>query len=477
MDDVDSFRQGGLVFVHRKLNNADAVNIDWWKDGVKYLSEPKTFMKPIQNSGGQNIMQQIDLAQEERLERVAVWTTINPELVAVNYRIIPKASNDVITIYDVDIEEPANVIDNIQSSSHITTENRLSQCESIKAPPNNAVSSLYCDKSQSKSIENPQIQKNQNVNPFLPTQISQEFPFNSSSTFSSPAVENEGVSQQTSTNYLSNKQKNKECITPEIQLDNTFYISSGDDDDSNEVDPGNSENSKRMADPIQLKIRDINEVDENYRAMQCRPMSQLMQQQSSMRKERMKSIARNSNITHINQFNVSSTQIPLNKGILPLSTDQSISFKSTEEITQSYSVGYNTAMGNSHKRKVITTPKRPVSEHPLRQNQYKMAASKALNFHPDSSHSFGNNLETVIDLKPDIIEDTECEIIENGNVSLRDPISPSLPDHHSICQVNPMEKSNPYLPNSSVPKSTVSNSPEIEKIIDISSDEESNTNS
>ena len=358
MDDVDSFRQGGLVFVHRKVNNADAVNIDWWKDGVKYLSEPKTFMKPIQNSGGQNIMQQIDLAQEERLERVAVWTTINPELVAVNYRIIPKASNDVITIYDVDIEEPANVIDNIQSSSHITTENRLSQCESIKAPPNNAVSSLYCDKSQSKSIENPQIQKNQNVNPFLPTQISQEFPFNSSSTFSSPAVENEGVSQQTSTNYLSNKQKNKECITPEIQLDNTFYISSGDDDDSNEVDPGNSENSKRMADPIQLKIRDLNEVDENYRAMQCRPMSQLMQQQSSMRKERMKSIARNSNITHINQFNVSSTQIPLNKGILPLSTDQSISFKSTEEITQSHSVGYNTAMGNSQKRKVITTPKR-----------------------------------------------------------------------------------------------------------------------
>ena len=60
MDDVDSFRQGGLVFVHRK-ENADAANNNWWKDGVKYLTEPRTFMRSIQNSGGQNIMQQIEI--------------------------------------------------------------------------------------------------------------------------------------------------------------------------------------------------------------------------------------------------------------------------------------------------------------------------------------------------------------------------------------------------------------------------------
>ena len=308
MDDVDSFRQGGLVFVHRK-ENADAANNNWWKDGVKYLTEPRTFMRSIQNSGGQNIMQQIDLAQEESLERVAVWTTINPELVAVNYRIVRKASSNVITIDDVDIDEPTNVIDNIQSSSRMPKENRLLQSESIQTPTKNMVSSLYGDKGQSKTIDNHQKQKDLNVNPFLPTRNSQEFPFNSSYTSFGPVKENESVSQETSTNYVSNKQIYAESIPLETQVDNAIYISSEDEDESNAKDPVNTGNIRRIGDglsvnPHQLKIRDVNEVDGNERVtqqMQCRPMSQLVQKQPRLPKDNKKSLL-NYNTTNINQL-------------------------------------------------------------------------------------------------------------------------------------------------------------------------------
>ena len=109
----------------------------------------------------------------------------------------------------------------------------------------------------------------------------------------------------------------------------------------------------------------------------------------------------------------------------------------------------------------------------MRQNQYQLAAAtKVLNFE-STIPATSNNLNTVIDLKPDVIEEIE-EICIDGNVSKRDLLVPYIPENHLIFNENPLEKSNPYLSESSVSNQNKTNATVVENVIDVSSDEECN---
>ena len=62
-------------------------------------------------------MEQTDLAEDEPLKRVAVWTSINPELVAVQYQRLTQpiervVSESVVTIDDDDSDDDIVVMSN-----------------------------------------------------------------------------------------------------------------------------------------------------------------------------------------------------------------------------------------------------------------------------------------------------------------------------------------------------------------------------
>ena len=154
-----------------------------------------------------------------------------------------------------------------------------------------------------------------------------------------------------------------------------------------------------------------------------------------------------------------------NDNIIDLGSDEEPSFQSP-----------TSNIGSNSKRKFITTPKRPLHQQPLRQNQYQMTSvsTKALNFDDVSVESRRSNLNTVVDLKPDVIEfDNESENTIDGSVSSQPLINLPLSDTHSSVPVNSIEES---VLNASHNLTTYQLRPikpaDIEKIIDVSSDDE-----
>ena len=108
----------------------------------------------------------------------------------------------------------------------------------------------------------------------------------------------------------------------------------------------------------------------------------------------------------------------------------------------------------------------------MRQNQYQLAGvAKVLDIESTSINT-SSNLNTVINLKPDIIEYVE-EVCKDGIVSERDPITPFIHDTHAISSENPLEKYNPYISKST--QCNKSDPTEVENVIDVSSGEESSS--
>ena len=87
MKDAESFCQGGLAFVYRNVQRGSQANDSWQEDGVEYQKEFKTEKYPIRVSEREYITRRIDTEKNGPLRRVALWTSINPELVAINYHV------------------------------------------------------------------------------------------------------------------------------------------------------------------------------------------------------------------------------------------------------------------------------------------------------------------------------------------------------------------------------------------------------
>ena len=135
INDVESFRQGGVAFVYKKVLNRDQVNGCWQKDGVEYLKDYETEMYPIRESEKEYITRRLDVEKNGPLRRVSLWTSINPELIAINYHISVSSTH-------TDCFPTPNILREKQGVAEI----------------------LVPDKDIS--------------NPFLPDVRSQEFPFN-----------------------------------------------------------------------------------------------------------------------------------------------------------------------------------------------------------------------------------------------------------------------------------------------------------
>ena len=482
MKDAESFCQGGLAFVYRNVidKNGRQVNDSWHEDGVEYQQEFKTEKYPIRVSEREYITRRIDTEKNGSLRRVALWTSINPELVAINYHV---CIAEEITLQD---EETSNQ--------------------------------------------------------FLPNEKSQEFPFNTNeaSTYSSKetsAIENN------SKELASQESEIKDDSEKISKLDDVIEIAIDDDDDcviEEETNSGiissdinscnqNSTAEKRLiCRPMSQLMESDSTIplgtEENTNCHSSKDSDLLTQQNSKHLTDKnftedctspnkVQKLCHTS-VTSDNESNMEvididsdeetssvpskvypiNSQAQTNKANTPYKQHQRISSQISPNVntsTQGNSFNSlsplakhgtlisknltlvhssNSASNQTKKKKIITTPKRPINEQPLRQNQYQLASvAKVLDIESTSINT-SSNLNTVINLKPDIIEYDEEVCIDSIN-SERDPITPFIHDTHAISRENPLEKCNPYTSKST--QSNKSDPTEVENVIDVSSGEES----
>lgn len=484
MKDAESFCQGGLAFVYRNVidKNGRQVNDSWHEDGVEYQQEFKTEKYPIRVSEREYITRRIDTEKNGSLRRVALWTSINPELVAINYHV---CIAEEITLQD---EETSNQ--------------------------------------------------------FLPNEKSQEFPFNTNeaSTYSSKetsAIENN------SKELASQESEIKDDSEKISKLDDVIEIAIDDDDDcviEEETNSGiissdinscnqNSTAEKRLiCRPMSQLMESDSTIplgtEENTNCHSSKDSDLLTQQNSKHLTDKnftedctspnkvqksCHTIVREDNDSNMEVIDIDSDeeassvpskvypincQAQTNKANTPYKQHQRISSQispNMNTLTQGKSFNSlnplakhgaltsknltlvhstNSASNQTKKKKIITTPKRPINEQPLRQNQYQLASvAKVLDIESTSINT-SSNLNTVINLKPDIIEYDEEVCIDSIN-SERDPITPFIHDTHAISRENPLEKYNPYTSKST--QSNKSDPTEVENVIDVSSGEESSS--
>ena len=492
INDVESFRQGGVAFVYKKALNRDQVNGCWQKDGVDYLKDYETEMYPIRESEKEYITRRLDVERNGPLRRVSLWTSINPELIAINY--------------------------------HVSVSSTRTDC--FPTPTNLR---------QKQGVAEIFVPDKDICNPFLPDVRSQEFPFNTN---------NESTAITDKVSEIPNDSR------IETQIDSVIDITSDDEDDcvieveSNEKNT-NSDNRTENERPSlekRLLIRPMSQLIESDSTLPTEVITNKEQNSSKSTNGSSKrnldslplpisstlpkspryeetnnrsNFSKKDNVVTQNADNdttidvidiesdeesysvktsyVSSAAVQ-NTDSTPFKRNQIVSSQMTptmESLTMSNSIKSPNLSAQSNaptagtttihpsfssntltKRKFITTPKRSHYDQPLRQNQYQLAAAtKVLNF---ESTQASCSLNTEVDLKPDEIDDIE-EICIDGSVSKRDPISPFIPDNHSIVNENPLEKSNPFLSNSPLPSRNKADSTEVENVIDVSSDEECNT--
>ena len=514
MNDVDSFRQGGVAFVYKTVPNND-----WKNDGVEYQKDPNINMYPIRGSEREHITRRLDVAKYGKLCRVALWTSINPELVAVSY--------------------------------HIET----GSMEKDSALPFEEI------RHQRKTKEII-VQDKETSNQFLPDSRSHEFPFNSTNVSSALGTVEKTIRNTTDASAANiEKNTNDSQIEPQLESE-CIDIASEDEDDciietetniksteksfnishSSENNlPDDKQNSDRNSVIEQrLKIRPMSELTEPDITIGISPVKNTEKTRTPLTSTSISSdgTSKNSlpmqnantvprytinenrgsaqsristmcNTTKTNRdndlimdvinidsddestnihsspnpyfkcdSNKVSTEAPPNKERASCSTQMTpdMSFLSVSKTLDSpnATMHYNEKPSaeksftfpsrnlnstNVTKRKFITTPKRCIDQQPLRQNQYQLAAAtKVLDFDSTTSSELNSKIE---------IE----EVSIDGNVSTRFPTAPFIPDHNSISQQNPLEKYNPFFPNTS-PNRNKCLSSEVENIIDVSSDEE-----
>ena len=483
-----------MAFVY-KNDQRDQFIKCWQKDGVEYQEDYKTEQYPIRESEREYISRRLDVEKNGPLCRVALWTSINPELIAINYHVLV---------------------------SKLPTEGM----------------SPFNDQKQKQNVKEILVQDEDNSNPFLPDVRSQEFPYNSNNVGTSSSGREASKTIKDSNN--------------KPQQEKVIDIESGDEDDCIIEELNNS-----ITTHDDSNISSQSTLHE--KRLYCRPMSQLMESESMLSLEVARSKEQNNshmsasisckrsndsvplhrpnllpksprieksgvgidssevdtaktqnfNNTTVNlididsddessfiksdhvrcaamtnslktpykEHQIASSQMTPNMGSLTMNNSlksSNLSSQAKKPVARSTTITQSTLSSNNlSKKNFITTPKRHLIEQPLRQNQYQLAAAtKVLNFE-STIPATSNNLNTVIDLKPDVIEEIE-EICIDGNVSKRDLLVPYIPENHSIFNENPLEKSNPYLSESSVSNQNKTNATVVENVIDVSSDEECN---
>jgi len=432
LKDVESFSQGGLAFVYRNVQIGGQANDSWQEDGVNYQKEFKTEKYPIRVSereeatGWEYITRRIDTEKNGHLRRVSLWTSINPELVAINYHV---CIAEEITLQD---EETSNQ--------------------------------------------------------FLPNEKSQEFPFNTNE--ASPSSSKETSAIENNTNELATQESEIKDDSENIsKLDDVIEIAIDDDDDcviEEETNLGiissdvsscnqNSTAEKRLiCRPMSQLIESNSTIpirsEENTNCHSCKDSDLLTHQNSKHLTDKnftedctspnkvQKSC--HTNVTRDNDSNMEvididsdeetssipskvyqiNSQAQTNKAETPYKQNQGIPSQispNMNTLTQSKSFNSlnplakhgaftsknltlvhstNSASNQIKKKKIITTPKRPINEQPLRQNQYQLAGvAKVLDIESTSMNT-SSNLNTVINLKPDIIENVEEVCIDGSTM-------------------------------------------------------------
>ena len=558
--DADSFNQGGLIFVQRTSNSND-----WKKDSILY-HDPETYTYPIPGSGGEIITKQIYLAQIYSLKRIVVWTSINPEFVAINYVLF----NDTSRSEQLYVSSPS--VSNVTIDEDIVQEPFCVERDDVRTEAYNVTSSTPRSEKTTYSLEKKQQIMRQD-NPFLPNAQSPEFPNNSSQAVLSNSDNRKNVLQIV-TNTSSNPPKNMSHTNTENREENIIDVSSEEEGTSNSNLRVDNETEYEVSNNDSLNVperhRSCNKATTRNVAtftqqnLNCRPISDLLlhphsiphmeEQGRNINTQFARNRASNLNVTNrcrnvqirqnpqsaststfgqsrqqysnvrqnkqvyvdkhtaddiididsddespskrpstiysptestssnyqtpVKNFNASSTKMSPNMGSLSLSRNTSNTPHKIQALRNSSPMPKPSHSNQSHfidvnKRKTIVTARRPESHHPLRQNQCRQFPKKALSFDNGTVDANINIMNTEVDLKPDVIDvNCESEISVRGNVSLREPIIPSIPDSYTISHTNPKEKSNPYKTPIDLSRVKRTKHPEIEMCIEVSSDEE-----
>lgn len=396
-------------------------------------------MYPIRESEKERtlyITRRLDVEKNGTLRRVSLWTSINPELIAINYHISVSSTH-------TDCFPTPNILRQKQGVAEI-------------------------------SVPDKDI-----CNPFLPDVRSQEFPFNTNK--ESTAI-TDNVSEITNNSRI------------DAPIDSVIDITSDDEDDcvievdSNEknANTDNSNANERPSLEKRLLIRPMSQLIESdstspTEVITNKEQNSAMSTNSSSKRNldslplpissalpkspRYEEISNRSNSSKndnvaTQNFNndstidvididsdeesysvktscVSSGAFP-NSDSTPFKGNPIVSSQMTptmESLTMNNSINSPnlSAQSNSStarittihpsfspntltKRKFITTPKRSASDQPLRQNQYQLAAAtKVLDFESTQSAC---SLNTEVDLKPDEIDDIEEICIDDRNAML-----------------------------------------------------------
>ena len=559
--DADSFNQGGLIFVQRTSNSND-----WKKDRILY-HDPETYTYPIPGSGGEIITKQIYLAQIYSLKRIVVWTSINPEFVAINYVLFKVTSRGG----PLPVSSPS--VSNVTFDEDTIQEPFGMERDDVRVETYNVTSSQPSREKTTYSLERKQQTVRQD-NPFLPSAQSPEFP-NTSAQADLSNLDNRKNVLQLVTKTSSNPPNNISHTNTENSEENIIDVSSEEE--------GTANSNLRIQNETEYEVSEVNSLNVpewdrscnnattrniatfTQQNLNCRPISDLLQdphhiphmqeQGRKINTQFVRNRASNLNVTNrcrnaqirqkpqssststfqqsrqqysnvrqnkqvyvgkhtandiididsddelhskrpsaihspterassnyqtpIKNFSALSTKMSPNMGSLSLSRNTpNTPHKIPTPLRNSSSLSKPNFSNQSHfidvnKRKTIVTARRPESHHPLRQNQCRQFPKKALSFDNSTEDANVNILNTEVDLKPDVIDVTcDSEMSVRGNVSLREPIIPAIPDSYTISHHNPKEKDNPYKAPIDISRFKRTKLIEIERCIEVSSDEE-----
>ena len=554
-----------MIFVQRTSNSND-----WKKDRILY-HDPETYTYPIPGSGGEIITKQIYLAQIYSLKRIVVWTSINPEFVAINYVLFKGTSRGE----PLSVSSPS--VSNVTLDEDTIQEPFCMERVDVRAETYNATSSKPSREKTTYTLDKKQQTVRQD-NPFLPSAQSPEFPNTSYQADLSNSDNRKNVLQLVP-KTSSNPPNNISHTNTENSEENIIDVSSEEEGTANSKLRIQNETEYEVSEANCLNVpewdRSCNNATNRNIAtltqqnLNCRPISDLLQtphniplMQERSRKTNTQFFrnrasnlhvtnrSRNAQIRQKPQSASTSTfqqsrqqysnarrnkQVYVDKHtadyVIDIDSDDELHSKRPSAIysrTESTSSNHQTPIKNvsalstkmspnmgglslsrntpntphkiptplrnssplsnpnfsnqSHfidvnKRKTIVTARRPESHHPLRQNQCRQFPKKALSFDNGRVDANINILNTEVDLKPDVIDVTcDSEMSVRGNVSLREPIIPSIPDGYTISHHNPKETNNPYKAPIDISRIKRTKQIEIERCIEVSSDEEELTN-
>ena len=475
-------------------------------------------MYPIRGSEREHITRLLNLAKDGPLCRVALWTSINPELVAVSYYVDSSLMERDSTQPFVEISQQQLRIEEtlpqvIGKSNQFLPDGR-SQEFPFNSPNLSSVSGTV-NKALINAIEVPgtNVQKNINDSQNEP-QLEGECIDIASEDDDDCVIEIEtnirnneksfNLTHNSDKNDKSNSDREKqlkirpmsELTEPGITTDNGVVINREKNSGPLTSNHISSEVTSKNSSPVQgTNAVSKHTINENRSSAHskiskvCNASETNCDNDITMDVIDIDSDDESTNIySSPNHFSVSdankiTTEDTQNKGRTASSTQMtpnmsSLSMSKTlnsphqtmhciEKISTGKSSSFlspNLNSTNVTKRKFITTPKRRFDQQPLRQNQYELAAAtKVLDFEC-TTQSESSALNSKIEIE---------EVSIDGIVSTRDPKATFIPSNNSISQDNSLQMYNPVWANSSSPNRSICPSGEVENVIDISSDDES----